>query len=804
MKKLITLFISMAVCASFIFSKPINADSPSIPSGPKPKDRPSVCLVLAGGGSRGFAHLPIIRTIEEIGIPIDMVVGTSIGAIVGGVYCAGYTIPEIENELNSLEWTKLINDSATSPYEKILDEHSLFRNIASVDFSFDFKLNLGKGLSNGQHIYSMLKELTLKYPSNLNFNDLNIPFRAVVTDMLDGEAYVLSDGDVAEAIRASMSIPAIFEPTEMDGHYFIDGGIRYNLAINVAKNMGYDIIIGIDISQKVRDNPETFNSNPLVAMLNTITIGQYVSTSQLQKEADLVIYPETGAFGTLDFKKGKEIYQKGLESAELYKPQLEEIRKRIFPADYDENGNRISEYEVPRTRGSYRRKANLIPTNLEIEGAYPRDVKYIHNAFKKINDKELTPDNYEEFIQSIYRTGNYISVTPRIYDDGENTSMNLSLKQADNKGFKIVLDAEMQQTIGTNRVTRFNFNPDIQIRGLTGSGSVLAVRAQSITNFGVSLYYMQPFNPNFFLQIDSSWLEDNYMSSESVHEGNDKYNYISGTAFSSWRSNLNFGFRTDNGNLIKTNFFFDYGHTQNLFEPYLYSKVLQIYGEDSKELALLETETPAYVAGVRLLYTLDKMNRSVFAHKGFYLNTMLECVFPFGMGLQSSPSALASVEMRGAIPMGKRFTLNINGYAGNEFTDTLMSSFLAIPLEAFTYYDRVYFPQVAGQEYYGTKKYAAMLSLQYEPFDDLTILGGGLVFRLTGTAGSVVYTYDQLLMKDPEFQVDYPVMWTGSLDVGIRIKDRFNILLRGGVGSTYFEEKPISPFFAFDIGSTRF
>lgn len=811
MKRFFAFILEICVVAAFLVAKPVNADGP-VPSGPKPEGRPSVCLVLAGGGSRGFAHLPIIQEIEEMGIPIDMVVGTSIGAIVGGVYCAGYSIPEITKELYSLNWSSLINDSATSPYEKILDEHSIFRNILSADFSLSMKLDLGKGISNGQNIYTLLKELTLKYPSNLDFNDLHIPFRAVVTDMLSGEAMVLSDGDIAESIRASMSIPAIFEPTQMDGYYFIDGGIRYNLAINVAKNMGYDIIIGIDISQKVRDNPETFNSNPLVAMLNTITIGQYVSTSQLQKEADLVIYPETGAYGTLDFKKGKEIYEKGREAAELYRPELEEIRKKIYPDDYDENGNRISEPENPKTRGTYRRKSNLIPTEITIDGAYKQDEKYIKKAFNRINDKELTPENFEEFIQSIYRTGNYISVTPQIFDDGENVRMNLILKQETKKKIMVAANAELEQSISKNRVTRFRFNPDIQVRNLTGSGSVIAVRAQTLNDYGVSFYYMQPFNPNLFVQFDSSWLEENYMKSESITAEQigstalgDKYNYIGGTTFRSWKTNLNFGFRTDNGNLLKTNFFFDYGHTNVFYDAYLANYIQEKYGLDSEEYGVIGTENPYYATGVKLIYNLNTMDRSVFAKKGFYLNTMMECLVPLNpYGHEIKPSVLASLELRGAIPMGRHFTLDINAFAGNEFTDTLADNFLEIPFEAFSSYDRVYFPQIGEKQRFGTKKYCGMISLQVEPFDDLTILGGGIVFRLTGTAGAVANTYDQILFKDSKYQDNYPLLWTASLDAGLRFKDRFNVLLRGGVASTEDSSVPVHAFFALDIGTTMF
>ncbi|MBQ5472702.1 MAG: patatin-like phospholipase family protein, partial [Treponema sp.] len=389
MKRFLFTIVFVSLISSFVIAEPKNADKP-LPSGPKPKDRPSVALVLAGGGAKGFAHLPVIELIEQVGIPIDMVVGTSIGSIIGGMYAAGYSTTEILKEFNDVDWTPMFRDGARSPYENTLDNYSLNQNLFSLNFGLDLSMKLGKGLSSGQNVYQLLKNLTLKYPSNTNFNDLNIPFRAVVTDMLTGEALVLDEGDLAEAIRASMSLPSIFEPAEIDGYYFMDGGVRYNLAINVAKNMGYDIIIAVDISQKVRDNPEVYSSNPAVAMLNTITISQYTATQAMYKDADLVIFPDISKYGTLAFKDAEKIYKEGSAICDEYEPKLEELRRKIYPNDYDKDGNRLSEKQSVKKRGNYRKRPNLIPTELVIKGALTQDEKFIQNSFDDIFDKELT------------------------------------------------------------------------------------------------------------------------------------------------------------------------------------------------------------------------------------------------------------------------------------------------------------------------------------------------------------------------------------------------------------------------------
>ena len=363
-----------------LFSEPVSVEN--LIKKKNNLNRPSVAVVLAGGGSKGFAHLPILKMLEQEGIPIDMIVGTSIGAIIGGLYCAGYSSEEIIQRFSQMDWTPMFSDFAVSPYEELLGSHSIFENPVTLNMGLNFSLNLGKGLSNGQNVYQMLKCLTLKYPSQINFDDLKIPFRAVTTNMLTGEAIVLQDGDLAEAIRASMSLPGVFEPFEIDGYYYMDGGLRYNLAINVAKNMGYDIIIAVDISQKVRDDPQMYNSNPAVAIMNTITIAQATTTQALYKDADLVITPELKEFGTLDFKKAQEIYKAGEIAAEQNKEPIVQIRKKIFPEDYDSNGNRISTQKKIKERGSYRYKPNLIPTKLVVNGEVKQDSKYIKNSFK--------------------------------------------------------------------------------------------------------------------------------------------------------------------------------------------------------------------------------------------------------------------------------------------------------------------------------------------------------------------------------------------------------------------------------------
>lgn len=828
MKKNILFVLFSVAVLSFISAEPKKADE-KMPSGPKPQGRPSVALVLAGGGAKGFAHLPVIELIERMDIPVDMVIGTSIGSIIGGMYSAGYTTTEILNNFNEVDWSPMFNDTAVSPYEETLEEHSINANLFSLNMGMDFSLKLGSGLSNGQNVYQLLKNMTLKYPSNVKFDELNIPFRAVVTDMLTGEALVLDEGDLAEAIRASMSLPSIFTPAEMDGYYFMDGGVRYNLAINVAKNMGYDIIIAVDISQKVRDNPEVYSSNPVVAMLNTITIAQYTATQAMYKDAALVVLPDISKFGTLDFKKADYIYNEGQKILADYEGPLEEIRKQIYPADYDAQGNRISPRKELKTRGVYRRRPNLIPTQLEIEGAIPQDLAYIKGRFHKILDKELTPENFENFMESIYLTGNYDSIRPRVIEDGDECIVNLKLKQKTQKVAKVIVGADFNQTIAPTMMTAFNLNLDVQLRGLTGPGSVISLSGKAINDFGASLYYMQPFNPNFFLQANVDFLDKRY---PQMPLQNTLFSISDYTSYRTMDADLNVGFRTDNGNLIKFGGYYYYKSTSNLkcsvYDVYL-DQVHDVIGysaEKEAEYAVLypdreikydDENDPFYAFldddmrddvkdyvkniasissknfGLYLEYVLDKRDSNTFAHKGFYLHSITDLDFSYSRKKVYDPALAVSLEMKGAIPCGKMVSINPSVFFGTDVLGKMKNNAFLLLGAGYNSYDRVYMPQNVDQDIVGCTKLAGELAVQIEPWSQLTILGGDAIIRLSGTVSSVVNEWSDLF---PQMQ------WTGSAGFGIKIKDSYSAMLRAGAARSISGN--VVPFMALDIGSISF
>ena len=797
----------------YLAAKPYPAEE-KMPSGPKPKDRPSVALVLAGGGAKGFAHLPVIELIEQMDIPIDMVVGTSIGSIIGGLYSAGYTPLQIEKSFEDIDWTPIFADSAFSPYENTLGYHSLFENLITLNLGLDLSLKLGKGVSNGQRIYELIKERTLKYPSDMDFNNLPVPFRAVVCDMLTGEALVLNEGDLAEAIRASMSLPSVFEPIEIDGRYYMDGGIRYNLAINVAKNMGYDIIIAIDISQKVRNDPDTFNSNPAVAMLNTITISQYTATQSMYKDADLVIFPDLANFGTLDFKKSSLIYEEGKRAVAKYKDSLEKIRAKIYPKDYDSYGKRISPYKPLSTHAEYESKEIPVVNSIQVDGLLPVDQKYIETQFLKIKDQPFTTDVFHDFMDRLMLTGNYQNIKARIYEKNRGNELLLKMVQKNPKSAKLCLDIDFTQTISTRMTSMLDFTVGFQYRGLTGRGSVLSLIAKTVNDYGVNFYYLQPLNTNIFIEYNFIAEDTRYPQLPFGLSSGDWAEYDS---YKSITTRLDIGARTDTGRTVEFGGYYKYISSRDVKDIAFFTDEFLKYYETYEELtsednlySVLElyehTSLSALSArsiGIFLEYEINKLDKKLFPHKGVFFNLNTKYVFPYTDSWTPLPQLLMITAYgKSSIPLGPYASINTTTAIGTDVFGNLSDSASPMLVEGYTNYDRIFFPQICGPSNFGSCKLAAAISIQLEPWKKLTILGGDALLTLNGTIGNVTQSFTKMIPDTESDKEYYPILWTSGAGIAIKIKSAYSVYLRFGAASTM--QKSITPFFSMDIGSISF
>lgn len=296
--------------------------------------RPKIGLALSGGGARGAAHLGVLRVLEENNVPIDYIAGTSMGAIVGGLYAAGMTTDEIETELAAIDWDDVFHDlppRIDRSFRRKRDD-DLYLTRAKPGFS-DGKLKLPRGLIRGQKIDVVFSRLALPVSTIEDFDDLMIPFRAVAADIATGEEVVIDSGNLGMAIRASMSIPAIFTPAEIYGRLLVDGGIVNNLPISVVRDMGADIVIAIDISTPLLSQEEIDSVLVITSQLTGLmTRGNVEEQIATLTEKDVFIVPDLGEISTTDFKEFAKAIPPGHAAA---MDQIEEIRALSLPdADY--------------------------------------------------------------------------------------------------------------------------------------------------------------------------------------------------------------------------------------------------------------------------------------------------------------------------------------------------------------------------------------------------------------------------------------------------------------------------------------
>lgn len=299
------------------------------------QQRKKVGLVLSGGGAKGMAHIGAIKIIEEAGIPIDYVVGTSMGSIIGGLYSIGYTPEQMDSMVRKQDWTFLLSDQILRKDMNMQERDADEKYVISVPFSKTSIQDLAGGLIKGQNISNLFSELTMGYHDSLNFNKLPIPFACVSENIVKGEEYVFHDGVLSTAMRASMAIPGVFTPVRLDSMVLVDGGVVNNYPVNVAKQMGADVIIGVDVQSALRTANELENAGAILGQLIDL-MGQDNYLNNL-KETDVLIKVNVKGYSAASFTKNAvdSLIHRGLVAAEAQKDALMKLKKEIgLPENY--------------------------------------------------------------------------------------------------------------------------------------------------------------------------------------------------------------------------------------------------------------------------------------------------------------------------------------------------------------------------------------------------------------------------------------------------------------------------------------
>lgn len=292
--------------------------------------RPKIGLVLSGGAARGLAHIGVLKALEEQGVRIDAIAGTSMGAVVGGLYASGYSIAELENLATTLDWQQALSDAPPRkdvPFRRKQDDRD-FLVKQKLSFRDDGSLGLPLGVIQGQNL-ALLLESKLAHTADIrDFDKLPIPFRAVVTDITSGEKVIFRRGHLPQVIRASMSIPAVFAPVELDGRLLVDGGMTDNIPVDVVREMGVDLAIVVDIGTPLRNRKQLAT---VVDVLNqSITLmtrrNSEEQLASLRRE-DILVQPPLSAFGVTDFGRARDMIDAGYRATRALDPRLAALRQ---------------------------------------------------------------------------------------------------------------------------------------------------------------------------------------------------------------------------------------------------------------------------------------------------------------------------------------------------------------------------------------------------------------------------------------------------------------------------------------------
>ncbi len=375
---------------------------------------PKIGLVLSGGGARGLAHISVLRALDSAGLRVDYVTGTSIGAVMGSLYAAGYSGNFIDSVAAKVDWDKVLTDEVPLPMLSMQEKDMARRNTLDLPY-INRKFTTDRSIMEGQGIWNKFTDFLFPVMGINDFDQLDKPFRAVAADITNGKEVVLSKGSLLDAVRASMAVPAAFSPVEIDGRRLIDGGVTRNLPVQDVIDLGAEYVIGIDLN-KGGDVPVNYD-NPMQLLLN---VGFYCSDADFKEQKKLCDYSfsfNLRKYGAGDFGSAKEITEIGYASLDsLYhhfvriKDELEKATSPQKPKKKFEGRAENYKLDRIRVRGIAESEATRLEKELNIDlgSHYSReelrlkiDRVFGSNRYKSLhfNLYNLGPDSYEiEFV----------------------------------------------------------------------------------------------------------------------------------------------------------------------------------------------------------------------------------------------------------------------------------------------------------------------------------------------------------------------------------------------------------------------
>lgn len=364
-------------------------------------ERPKVALVFSGGGAKGMAHVGVLRVLEEIQVPVDIVVGTSAGSAVGALYASGMAIEDIEARFINLDWLSSFRDDPGRVFKPVRRKRQDWRFPITPGIGVSSEgLELGGGIIAGQNLGFILNELTSDAALIEDFDQLPIPFRAVATDLETGEAVVIGSGNLSEAIRASMSVPGVYAPVARNGKLLVDGGVANNLPVSVARDLGADIVIAVDITDPLMDKDNLRDAFTVVGQLTTLLTRRNTELQlDMLNDRDLLIRPDLGQLSSADFYQAAPFFEIGATEARKHAVELSDL------AVNDED------WAAYRKQLGQRSLGHSVIRRIEVAGDDRLASNFIRSRIRQPLNEPLDTERLELDLKRIYGLGYYETVS---------------------------------------------------------------------------------------------------------------------------------------------------------------------------------------------------------------------------------------------------------------------------------------------------------------------------------------------------------------------------------------------------------
>lgn len=654
--------------------------------------RPRVGVVLSGGGAKGFAHLGALKVIEESGLPIDYIAGTSMGSIVGGLYAIGYDLDTLVSLVKQQDWDAVMSDRIPRKFipidDKIMDRHYL----ATFPFR-NKKLQMQSALYDGELINLLLARLTSPAYMIHDYEDLDIPFICVATDMETAEAYEMDKGILQRSIRASMSIPFYFAPVEVDGRLLVDGGLRNNFPVHNLKERDIDILIGIDVQRDFYEKEEMTSMTVLLDQLIAMT--DIDANRIARQEVDIHIRPQMAEYGMMDFNSFDSIIYAGEMAAREYLPQLQRLADSI---------KSIQHYET--------RQSNIVPldsvyvVDVVIEGVSEHNVNFIKKSFPKTIPEYMTLSEIETSIMRVYATGYFND----IWYDMQKRPVGVALK--------IYCEEKEEENISIG--VHYDTDYGIGILANLTMKNMFKKHRRATLEFDLNIAEAPYFKTRFYSNVSQSFKYGAELSVVSLYM-NQYYKDVINNSYSVQDNRLDF-FMTlmpDLDQQLRLGTVLNYVHLRD--------KLINVIDSDSYD----------FVSFAYFNYHLNNENTPTFASKGWKLNINGKYVMPvikLEDGTRMKNSFVLRTDLDFSFAIGKKNSLKIGSTVGAKFgknTLPLSYQFFVGGQSKMNYFDNIIsFEGMRFTQIYGDYMAMAKLSWQYNFYKKLyaiaTVNGGYL------------------------------------------------------------------------------